>query len=250
MSRLVLSAFLVAALLTVVCPASAQAQAPDRLDHYHLLPRFSTLHRTGGFAGVDDRFRILGEYDFLRLFNDGDLSAKFDNSELWGSIISDRPTIAIVEDVDAVLNLDGLRGSLLPLAGPLDVYKFDGTTGDGSSVDLHAILLGPWMYVRGRTTPPPGGADFFEYSVRWLARSRPWADLNEDDVVDAADYTLLRDSDAVSFGDWKSQYGERLPEMASLDAAMSAALGSGAGVPEPSAVWLLIGVLPLMRRSR
>lgn len=240
MFRWTFSFCLIASLFLVSTPEPSVAQAPDRLDHFRVLPRFSTLHKTGGFAGLDQRFRVRGEYDFLRLFDEGTFSAKFDNSELWGTIDSDEPHIAIVEDVDQAFNLDELDGRLLPLGGPLDVYKFDGRTGDGSNVDLHAIRLGPWMYVRGRTTPPPGSADFFEYQLRMLARSQPWADLNEDDVVDAADYTILKDSGAVGYADWRSQFGQRTPEMDSLDAAMSAALASGSAVPEPSAMGLIL----------
>ena len=44
-------------------PAGAQDTTPS-LDHYRVLPRLSTVHQTGGFAGYDWRFRLLGKYDY------------------------------------------------------------------------------------------------------------------------------------------------------------------------------------------
>ncbi len=44
---------------------SSRGQDPvEILEHYRLLPRASVLHQTGGIAGVDQRYRLTGEYDF------------------------------------------------------------------------------------------------------------------------------------------------------------------------------------------
>jgi len=74
-----------------------------------------------------------------------------------------------------------------PVAAPFDVYQFDGTTQDGSSVKLIAAEIGPWLRLRGETTPPPGSADFFSYELRAVARRVPFADFTQDDAVDRAD---------------------------------------------------------------
>ena len=154
------------------------------------------MHQTGGFAGFDWRFRLLGKYDLVH----GDAAgtrAKFANAEIWGSRISDGPVTADVLDVDRVFNLAGLKGESVPVAAPFDVYRFTGETADGSSVNLFASVFGPWMYVRGGTQPPPGSADFFQYDIRMLARSRPFADFNDDGRVDGADYVLARKASAT-----------------------------------------------------
>ena len=239
-------------------PAGAQDTTLS-LDHYRVLPRLSTVHQTGGFAGFDWRFRLLGKYDLVH----GDAAgtrAKFANAEIWGSHISDGPVPAVVLDVDQVFNLAGLKGESVPVAAPFDVYRFTGETADGSSVNLFASVFGPWMYVRGGTQPPPGSADFFQYDIRMLARSRPFADFNDDGRVDGADYVLARKASATgialaadgitggaSIDDWRQQFGETVPDLAAMDRQLSLAMGSASSVgvvPEPTTLALvLVGAL-------
>ena len=237
----------------------AVAQTAADVDHYRILPRLSTLHITGGFAGVHEHYRLIGEYDLRHSASMG--AARFANAELWGSIISDLPTPAIVLDVDERLNLEGLKGEQLPVAAPFDVYKFTGPTADGSDLTLFAAVLGPWMYVRGESQPPPGGADFFDYHLRMVARSRPFADFNDDGIVDLADYTVLRDSqtsatvsaaiDGASWSDWQSQFGERVPDFRAIDAMADGDFKrSAAAVPEPGAAMLAVLGAVLFSRIR
>jgi hypothetical protein len=235
-------------------PRSA-AQGPSVVDHYRLIPRQSTLHQRGGFAGFDLDYRLLGDYGFARSTSSTTTAgAKFVKPEIWGSLISDGPTPAYVIDVDEILNLTRLQGKLLPVASLFDVYQFQGRTSDGSSVNLYASLLGPWMYLRGATQPPPGSADYLAYQLKALARKGPFADANADGVVDASDYALLRKTavaggtDAAagaSLADWRAQFGETIPDLGAMDAAITAAASGGslttASVPEPAS-WLLLVV--------
>jgi hypothetical protein len=231
--------------------ASVRAQAPDILEHFRLIPRLSVLHETGGIAGVDNRYRLIGMFDLARTREwTGDVS--FENAEVWGNIISPFPTPAIVTDVDELLNLEGLDGEQLPVGGPFDAYRFTGTIADGSRIDLFATQIGPWLGLRGFTTPPPGSADFFEYDLRAVARRRPVADFNDDGVVDgrdlaawaAGDGALLesRPGSGADFLAWQRQLGEQAP-FAALDAALSAAIASTkpslTAVPEPAALVLV-----------
>jgi hypothetical protein len=221
------------------------------LDHYRLLSRESTLHQTGGFAALDLTYRLLGHYGFAH--GTGSVnSAQFVDPEIWGSLISNGPTPAYVIDVDQILNLAGLQGKLLPTASLFDVYQFQGKTSDDSSVNLYASLLGPWMYLRGATQPPPGSADYFQYQLRALAHKGPFADVNGDGTVDASDYLLLRKTavgggaDAVtgaSVVDWRGQFGETIPDLNAMDAAISAAAGSrvtASTIPEPAGCVLVM----------
>lgn len=238
--------------------AFAQSLGP-KLGEFKVLPRLSVLHRTGGIAGVNQRLRLSGSYELeqspLAVYPP---MVSFQNAEIWGSLISDLPHPAYVEDVDELLNLEGLFGQQVPVGAPFDVYKFSGETLDGSSIQLHAAVIGPWMYVRGSTTPPPSSADYFEYELRMVARSRPFADLNEDGRVDAADYTVLRDragaagagavgasTDGVTYGDWREQFGEQVPDFIAVDDYLAgagsdsiAALAATA-TPEPSSAALM-----------
>lgn len=263
MTRFFLVRLLTLAISTGLLATSIHAQDPAQiLDHYKLLPRQSTLQQTGGIAGFDFKYRLIGEYDFAR---GPSLSSpvKFKDAEIWGSQIADHPVPAMVIDVDQILNLEGLTGHKLVVAIPGDVYQFKGTTSDGSSVSLLATAIGPWMYLRGNTQPPPGSADYFSYRLQALARSTPFADFNDDGVVDGADYVLHRNSSGPTGSDltvgaglaeWRQQYGETVPDLAKLDLMLSAALGSGGAVPEPSSCILALACTTILaagsRRSR
>lgn len=234
-----------------MAPGIALADPPERFDHFRIVPRLSYLRESGGFAGVHDLYRLSGEYDLRRTYDTGLPLAMFENAEIDGGNLSLDPRPAVTLDVDRVLNLKGLKGEALPVAAPFDVFRFTGQALDGSEVSLFASILGPWMYVRGQTTPPPGGADFFEYDFRWVARTRAWADVNDDGVVDAADYTVSRDNfelggitdlnndgltNAADLEEWRSQFGLHPPAMEAMDSMLSAALSGtavGAAVPEP-----------------
>jgi hypothetical protein len=158
----------------------------------------------------------------------------------------------VVIDADEIFNLEGLRGTQLLVDSPFDIYRFTGELPDDSSVELFAALAGRWMFLQGGTEPPPGSADFFEYDIRALARSRPFADFNADGVVDAADYVLARDSGwaggepetaGAGLAEWREQFGEAVPDIAKMETALSAAVASfvpSAGVPEPACLSLAI----------
>ena len=184
-------------------PAGAQDPSVN-LDHYRILPRLSTVHQTGGIAGFDIRYRLMGKYDLVHGVGPSTTGtstrAKFDNAEIWGNPISDGPVPAIVLDVDEVFNLERLKGEALPVAAPFDVYRFTGETADGSSVNLFASVIGPWMYLRAERSRRRVRPTFSQYRVQWLARSRPFADFNDDGRVDAADFVLSRKADAAGTG--------------------------------------------------
>lgn len=217
--------------------------------HYRVLPRLSELHQTGGFAGFDLRYRVIGDFDFkveqspLAVFPPI-FSAQFVDPDLHGI----HPNRDNAVDVDQVLNLDDLRGTqaLIPPRHP-NLFTFKGETDDGSSVELNVLRRGPWLYMRGGTTPPPGSADFFQYQIRMVARRAPIADLNDDGVVDAGDLKAWAAGKAASGGDfleWQRQLGEQAPTTDDLDGELNAALAAAgaslAAVPEPASSTLLL----------
>jgi hypothetical protein len=251
--------------LTWLSTASRAQDPADRLDHFRLIPRFSTLHTTG-IEGPDQRYRLMGEYDFRRHF-DEPMQAEFEQAEIWGSLISDLPTPAIVLDVDELLNLEGLKGEALPVLAPFDLYKFTGETSDGSSVELFAAMLRHWTYVAGQTEPPPGTSDFGMHRFRWLARSRPLADLNGDGVVDAADSVVFRAAEKIGLvagseldgtagatsDHWREQFGEAIPDLAMIDAVIGDAAAnaeSSAAIPEPTALHIAVIACVLLVNGR
>lgn len=218
---------------------------------------------------------LSGVYDLRRVDFDHSYEgrASFENAEMWAAPnCQDVPciAIAIVFDADEILNLEGLMGVQLPIDAPFDVYRFTGTVQSGLPINLFAAVLGSWMYVRGHSEPALDMAGISGLSVHWLARTSPFADLNSDGVVDTADYVMLRHAQAsggasigsfqdgtarISYEDWQQQFGETIPDLIAMDAALSAAAGAGAlaaaAVPEPTtALAAVIGFLTLALRLR
>ena len=266
----------------VVSLASTSRAQTSSVDHYRFLPRLSVLNQSGGIGGFDVDFRVMGKFDFTVELGPTDVwppqyVAKFSNVDAWAS----HPILAYVLPLDETLNLSGLTGWQLPVAAPFDVYRFDGTTQDGSSVKLIAAEIGPWLHLRGETTPPPGSADYFEYDLRAVARRTPFADFTQDDAVDNADLARWSSrfglkasaleglaqgdanedgiADGADFLQWQRQAGEVAPALASLDAMVDAALATVAGnetaalsaVPEPGSLGLLaVGVVGIALRRR
>ncbi|MEN1681395.1 MAG: PEP-CTERM sorting domain-containing protein [Planctomycetota bacterium] len=241
----------------------AWAQPPDQLDRYHIVSRRSTFTQSGGFGGIEQSFPLTGRYGFAQEWRGNPRTgltrtARFVEPDLMAPL---GPMLPAFIDVDDLLNLDNLRSELLPLGAPFDVYRFRGIAADSaaaspleqSTVELFAALQGPWMYLYGRTTPPPSTADRFVYEIQALARTRPWADWNDDGIVDAADYTLMRDSgdySAEMYTDWRSQFGEVEPDFSMLAAAVSASM-STPPIPEPTSVSTLVaGAAALLARRR
>jgi len=194
-------------------------------------------------------YRVQGTFDFRvepspaavfpPVFN-----AKFVEPEVWAA----HPHQDVVLDVDELFNLEGIAGvgrsRLFPLRPHL--FHFNGTTSDRFTVDLHALVAGPWLYLRGGLTPPHDtDAILPEYQLRALARQQPSGDFNDDGIVDADDLRAWIDNrlrNGADFLHWQRSLGEEAPTLETLDAALNAALTAAASaVPEPS---LLVAAAP------
>jgi hypothetical protein len=241
----------------------------EQVDRYRILPRQSGLIQTGGFAGVSNRYRLHGDYDFVQDWRSDSprATAQFDNANVYAPL---GPMLPAFIDVDHLLNLELLRGELLPLGIPTPVYRFTGVINDGepasplesSTIELYAALSGPWMYLWGETTPPPHSADYFSYEIKAVARTGRWADWNDDGVVDAADYTLARDLQTnplafppdwdEEYAFWRDQFGEKTPDVDAMIASFSAAMATSTGltIPEPSCLVLMMLSIVAMASAR
>ena len=257
---------------SVTASAQGLPELAPQSTHYRFLPRFSVLNETGGIFPRDIDYRVRGTFDFVTDPGPTDVwpgagTAKFDNVDAWAS----HPILAYVLPLDEVLNLSGLEGRQVPVVAPLDVYEFEGEAFD-SSVRLLAASIGPWLFLRGQTTPPTNGADFLEYRFHALARRTPYADFDANDWVNVQDLdawrTLYGSSvspggadqehlvDGADFLAWQRQLGESAPSSAELDGMLNAALSTissaAAPVPEPASMLLAVagGALLLKAKRR
>jgi hypothetical protein len=249
---------------------------PVNLKPYAFLPKQSTL--AVDYPGLEIATRLLpvfGRFDIGFYATPGVVgigpTATFLNVHAWAGNPRSATAAAPI-DLDQALNLSGLLGRPLPTASVFDVYEFKGQNSDGSSVDIFASMLGPWVRLRGGTTPPAADPHTVEYQLNALAHLRPKADFNSDDQVDSHDLTMwstsfgsplpgATDSAATDgpltgadFLAWQQQLGETPPSTAAFDAAISAAIANqsaaAAAVPEPSSMLVLLASLVGFSRFR
>jgi hypothetical protein len=255
---------LVAATIVLVANLCLAHGTPENVAYFRLLPDKSALHQTDGAAAID--YELFGEV-IVRYGGIWSTNAFFEIADVWGSLPSSPPP-AMAIDVDETLYMEGLNGAVLPSPAPTEVYRFQGYTFDGSALDLYVAMTGPWLYLRGSSQLLPGSTEDVTYNIRALGRPRPFADLSDNGLIDAADYVLLRNSSNAAAGggatydDWKEQFGERLLDVDAMDAIINAAIASSLSpaaaatanltVPEPTTVALatLTALLLASRRRR
>jgi hypothetical protein len=246
--------------LTALAAASAHGQffPEDSLTSYRILPRLSVLYVDYPHIGAPPiPWQVRGTFDFqitpspLAVF-----------PPIYGAGFVDPDVVAlhphqdVVLDVDEKFNLAELAGSGRGAPHRPHLFHFRGTNDEGSKVELDALRLGRWMYLRGHTELSipiePGAAS---YHLRALARVAPSGDLNGDGIVDREDLREWLDRPDRSGGDlltWQRELGEAPPSLDELDAQLDAALaGAVSAVPEPGSITLLAlagGALAARRR--
>ncbi len=123
----------------------------------------SSLVQTGGIAGVHRAYWLQGQFHlsvdpdagtatFLRV----DANA-IDYSDFYSRL-----------DPNEVFNMTTLTGALTASGA----YVFQGRISDGSSVQLTLFFKDDSAHLNGQTTPPPGSADFFVFSIDAVARRK------------------------------------------------------------------------------
>jgi hypothetical protein len=253
----------------LVAPPAAAADPLVRLDfrilrNYRFIPSRSTLHVTGGFAGVDWELAVAGKFGVVTGFESGitcaaigcplppyfpfaqfvDVDATAINPKAMG------PMPWPGWDLDDTLNLSGLTGTFRP-ADPNHLL-FHGEDGQGVPIKIEAVIRGPLIHLSGVNDPDcPGCADFFGYKFDAFGYLSPHADVNLDGTVDAADYVMWRksagqlasggganDGSATDPGDydaWSTYFGDVVDFSAFDEASFSAT-----AVPEPATVAMLL----------
>jgi hypothetical protein len=258
-----LTAIKLAAIVTVLGAHQSQAGEADVLRHYRFVSTRSSLEKHWiGLEPPDVTYPVFGTFDVLFTEESSDpwlgRSARFLNVQAYAeNPLTATPPIFLND----VLNLEELAGHQLPVAAPFDVYQFTGKTKDGSSVSLFSDILGDWFTLNGETTLPEGQKFGVEYSIHALAHERPFADFNDDAVVDQLDLKMFQahfgqpmaaaataSTDAngdsamngFDFLVWQQQAGEHPPGFS----------GAVNPAPEPSAAALALAAAALLARRR
>jgi Dockerin type I domain len=240
----------------------AIADPPLLLRDYRFITDKSTVDITGGLAGVNWQFNVLGRFGLVTGYNEetGGPTAHAPSlvpyaafTDVNAILFDPRRATPLPSpgwDLDKTLNLSGLMGTF---SVPDDLF-FLGADGQGQALRLEAKTTGRLLHLTGGTSDPLC-CDFFRYKVDAWAHQLPWADFNGNGSVDAADYSIWQQNfgmnvaagtngdangdgvvDATDYALWRSQLGQS-------DTSLG---GSSAAVPEPGTLALLIlGAAPL-----
>jgi hypothetical protein len=261
--------------------ASQSLVRPDWriLRNYSFIPSRSTLHVTGGLAGVDWDLSIRGKFGVVTGVESGVTCAaigcpppprfpfaRFVNVEATAfdpKTIFDPRVMSPVNwpnlDLEDTLNLMGLRGTFRETAP--NHLMFHGEDGQGAPIKIAAVIRGPLIRLTGENVPNCAGcADYFGYKLDAVGYRRPHADVNFDGAVDVADYVMWSKTavqsggsggssdEVVDYQTWRTQFGDVTDFSLVDDAAFNSV-----AVPEP-ATWLLLLLVPflpvLSRRRR
>ncbi len=130
---------------------------------YTFLSDQSTILQTGGFAGVHWPYRLEGQFRLAIDFKAGTASL----SDVNAVATNDGPPVRMLDPNEA-FNMTALAGTV----GDDKTITFTGKAGDGSDVKLTLTFVANLVHLVGQTTPPPGSADMFVFSLDAWAKSR------------------------------------------------------------------------------
>ena len=168
---------------------------------YVFIPRQSAIAQTGGIAGVHWVYALDGRF---RLKVDPDAGvASF--TLVDANAVGDGRTL----DPNEVFNLTGLTGTVVSDTS----IRFTGKVDDGSSVLLTATFDDDLAHLTGGTTPPPGSADFFVFSLDAVAQRKYAGGVGEPNDP----YQIATAADLIALGETLDDYDKHFILTADID---------------------------------
>ena len=162
---------------------------PARASRYIFLSDQSELFQTGGIAGIHRTYTIEGH--FLLTVDPNAGTASF--SQVDANATDDSPFRHSL-DPNEVFNMNGLDGTILDDG----TIRFEGKLEDHSSVVIQVTFEDGRVTLVGQTTPPPGSADFFVFTLDAVAEREYGGGSGEPNdpyqIATAADLILLGES--------------------------------------------------------
>jgi hypothetical protein len=176
-------------LLTTFAPAAAEP--PDIIRSLRVIPSRSTLHQTGGFAGIDLEYTLSGTFDLVTGYEPSPLAvfppvyvpfAQFENVDVR-ALNTHRAVDAFPVPLSRFVDLESLWGTF-ERREPHRLI-FHGFDQEGQRFDLLAVLRDRLLHMVGASREQC--CDFFQYKIDALAHLEPFADFNLDGMVDHLD---------------------------------------------------------------
>jgi predicted outer membrane repeat protein len=147
---------------TAQASKSATGDALCGTSTYAFVPELSTIIQTGGFAGVHWTYRLEGWFQLTVNCRTGVASFSYVQADATDASSAHVRTL----DPDKTFNMTDLVGTV----SPDGTMSFLGKTADESKVVMTLAFKGSSVRLVGETTPPPGSADFFLFSIDAVAQ--------------------------------------------------------------------------------
>jgi hypothetical protein len=195
------------AILVVVACLACPALAGDsgiQTSRYVFSPDQSTIIQTGGIAGVHWTYRLKGQFVLSIDPNTG--TASF--SQVDANAIDDSPYRRTL-DPNEVFAMTALAGTIVDDS----TLSFKGEAANGVSVRITATLKNGSARLVAETTPPPGSADFFVYSMDATAQRKYAGGTGEPNTP----YQIATAADLIALGNEPNDYGRNFILTADID---------------------------------
>ncbi len=169
---------------------------------YEFIPFRSHVVQTGGIAGIQRTYTIEGEFQLIVDRNAG--TASFAHVR-----VKARSAGGHTLDTNSVLNWTKLKGTILNDGS----IQFEGKADDNSAVDITLTMDDDLVYLIGNTTPPPGSADFFIYTLDAVARRKYGGGIGETGWP----YLIYTAEQMNAIGAHRSDWAKHFKLMANID---------------------------------
>jgi hypothetical protein len=195
------------AILVVVACLACPALADDsgiQTGRYVFSADQSTIVQTGGIAGVHWTYRLKGQFVLSIDPNAG--TASF--SQIDANAIDDSPYRRTLEP-NEVFAMTALAGTVVRDS----TLSFIGKAANGLMVHLTATLKDGSAHLTAETTPPPGSADYFMYSMDATAQRKYAGGTGEPNTP----YQIATSADLIALGNEPNDYGRSFVLTADID---------------------------------
>jgi len=132
---------------------------------YEFLAGQSTVVQTGGFAGVDETYVVQGQFRLTANANAGMASFSAVDARLLN------PTGFLpTQDLGKLFNMTELQGTVVN--DTLIEFRGIAAHGTNTGIALKLQFTNNTVRLTGQTSPPPGSADFFVFSLDAVAQKK------------------------------------------------------------------------------